>query len=126
MTNTAYALNSYTQAKVAAVDNPVDLVIMLYDGAIEYLSKAATGIKMKNLQIKLKYIKRTLAIIQELDRSLNFEAGGEISINLHNLYDYMMKELVLANINYDADKLMHVSGLLSNLRKGWVEVRNKV
>jgi flagellar protein FliS len=126
MVNTAYAHNSYTQAKVAAVDNPVDLIIMLYDGAIEYLNKAATGIKIKNLQIKLKYIKRTLAILTELDRSLNFEVGGEIAINLHNLYNYMMKELVLANIHYDVDRLMHISGLLKNLRKGWIEVRNKV
>ena len=126
MVNTAYALNSYSQAKVAAVDNPMDLIIMLYDGAIEYLNKAATGIKIKNLQIKLKYIKRTLAILTELDRCLNFEAGGEIAINLHNLYNYMMRELVLANINYDVDKLMHISGLLTNLRKGWVEIRDKV
>ena len=126
MVNTAYAHNSYAQAKVAAVDNPVDLIIMLYDGAIEYLNKAATGIKIKNLQIKLKYIKRTMAILMELDHSLNFEEGGEIAINLRNLYNYMMKELVLANINYDVDKLMHISGLLTNLRKGWVEIRNKV
>ncbi len=126
MVNTAYALNSYTQSKVAAVDHPMDLIIMLYDGAIEYLGKAATGIRLKNLHIKLKYIKRTLAIITELDRCLNFEAGGEIAVNLHNLYNYMMGELVLANIHYDADKLMHVSELLQNLRKGWVEVRNKV
>ena len=126
MVNTAYAHNSYAQASVAAVDNPVDLIIMLYDGAIEYLNKAATGIKIKNLQIKLKYIKRTMAILQELDRSLNFEAGGEIAINLRNLYNYMMRELVLANINYDVDKLMFIRGLLINLRTGWVEVRNKV
>ncbi len=126
MINTAYALNSYSQAKVAAVDNPMDLIIMLYDGAIDYLNKAATGIKIKNLQIKLKYIKRTLAIITELDRCLNFEAGGQIAINLHDLYNYMMRELVLANIHYDVDRLMHISELLSNLRRGWVEVRDKV
>ena len=125
MVNTAYALNSYTRARVVG-GSPVELIIMLYDGAIEFLHKASTAVNMQNLQTKLKYIDKTLAIIQELDRSLNFEAGGEISINLHNLYNYMMKELVLANINYDADKLMHIRGLLENLRKAWVEVRNKV
>jgi flagellar protein FliS len=119
-------LNSYAQAKVAAVDNPVELVIMLYDGAIEYLNKAATGIKMKNLQIKLKYIDRTLAIIRELDSTLNFEAGGEIASNLHDLYFYMMKELVLANIEHDADKLMHICGLLTTLREGWIRIKGTV
>jgi len=125
MVNTAYALNSYTQAKVLG-GSPVEMIIVLYDGAIEYLNKAATGITMRNLQIKLKYIDRTLAILRELDRSLNFEAGGEVALNLHELYFYMMKELVLANINHDGDKLMQLSGLLTNLREGWLEARNKV
>ena len=125
MVNTAYAHNSYTQAKVLG-GSPVEMIIMLYDGAIEYLHKAATGITMRNLQVKLKYIDRALAIIQELDRSLDFEAGGEVALNLHDLYFYMMKELVLANIENNGEKLMHISGLLANLREGWVQVKNTV
>jgi flagellar protein FliS len=125
MVNTAYALNSYTQAKVMG-GSPVEMIIMLYDGAIEYLNKAATGITMRNLQVKLKYVNRTMAIVQELDRSLNMEAGGEVAVNLRNLYTYMMTEIVMANIKNDGDKLVHVSGLLANLREGWLEVKNKV
>ncbi|MBF0559170.1 MAG: flagellar export chaperone FliS [Nitrospirae bacterium] len=124
MINRAYALNSYTQQKVAGTTNPVDLVIMLYDGAIEFLDKAATGIKMNNLQIKLKYIAKALAIVQELDGALNFEAGGEVAVNLRNLYSFIMVELVKANLEYDADKLIRISDMLKNLRGGWVQIRN--
>src|SRR5271169_5423762 len=104
MVNTAYALNSYTQARVVG-GSPVELIIALYDGAIEFLIKAATGITLKNLQVKLKYIDRALAIIQELNRSLNMDAGGEVAVNLRDLYTHMMLELVLANAENDAAKL---------------------
>ncbi|HKN18608.1 MAG TPA: flagellar export chaperone FliS [Dissulfurispiraceae bacterium] len=125
MVNTAYALNSYTQAKVLG-GSPVEMIIMLYDGVIEYLNKAATGTAMRNLQVKLKYIDRTLAIIKELNRSLNMDAGGEVAVNLRNLYTHMMVELVLANARNDSDKMLHICGLLKNLREGWIEARNKV
>lgn len=124
MINRAYALNSYTQQKVVGTTNPVDLVIMLYDGAIEFLDKAATGIKMKNVQIKLKYIAKTLAIIQELDGALNFDAGGEVAVNLRNLYSFIMVELVKANLEHDADTLVHISEMLKNLRGGWAQIRD--
>ncbi|MGD0281929.1 MAG: flagellar export chaperone FliS [Dissulfurispiraceae bacterium] len=122
MVNTAYALNSYTQSRVMG-GSPVEMIIMLYDGAIEFLNKAAKGITISNLQIKLKYIDRTLAILQELDRSLNFEAGGEVALRLHDLYCYMMTELVMANFKNDSDKLIHICGLLRTLREGWDEIK---
>ncbi|HEX8948995.1 MAG TPA: flagellar export chaperone FliS [Dissulfurispiraceae bacterium] len=124
MVNAAYALNAYTQNRVTTNDNPIDLVIMLYDGAIEFLDKAATGIEMKNLQIKIKYITKALAIIEELEKSLNFEAGGQVAENLTNLYCYMMKELVLANLNSDSAKIKHINCLLKELREGWIQVKN--
>src|SRR5208283_4641967 len=122
MVNTAYALNSYTQARVLG-GSPVEMIIMLYDGALEFLTKAATGINLRNLQVKLKYIDRTLAILQELDRSLNFEAGGEVALKLHDLYFYMMTELVLANLKNDCGKLAEISRLLTCLREGWTQVK---
>ena len=125
MVNTSYALNSYTQTKVMTTSNPVDMIIMLYDGAIEFLNKAATGINMKQLQIKLRYISKALAIVQELNDSLNMDAGGEVAVNLRNLYNYMMIEIVRANLGNDSDKLLHVVALLKNLREGWSQIRDK-
>jgi flagellar protein FliS len=133
MVNTSYALNAYTQTKVATAYNPVELVIMLYDGAIEFLDKAAAAINMKDPVrdvslngVKIKYIEKSLAIIEELLNSLNIEVGGEIALNLQNLYLYMMRELVLANAENDVDKVKHVIGLLRELREAWVQIKNQV
>ncbi len=125
MVNTAYALNSYTQAKVVG-GSPVDLIIMLYDGAIEFLHKAATGINMKNLHIKLKYISNALAIIEELDRSLDMDVGGEVAVNLRGLYGYMMTEIFMANVSNDGAKLLHIASLLKDVREGWTQIKDTV
>ena len=122
MSNTAYALNAYTQSKTA-VASPVDLVIMLYDGAIDYLDKAATAVNMKETKEKIKYIDKTVAIIDELLKSLNLEAGGEIATNLQDLYIYMMRELTMANLQNDAEKIKHVESLMRELVSAWRQIR---
>ena len=122
MSNAAYALNAYTQSK-AAVASPVDLVIMLYDGAIDYLDKAATAVNMKETKEKIKYIDKTVAIIDELLKSLNLEAGGEIATNLQDLYIYMMRELTMANLQNDAEKIKHVESLMRELVSAWRQIR---
>jgi flagellar protein FliS len=133
MVNAAYARNAYTQTKVTTAYNPVDLVIMLYDGAIEFLDKAAAAINMKDPDrdvslngVKIKYIDKSLAIIEELLNSINIEVGGEIALNLQNLYLHMMRELVLANAENDVDKIKHVIGLLRELREAWAQIKNQV
>lgn len=122
MINVMNALNAYTQNKTVAA-TPLDLIIMLYDGAIESLNKAATSITMKETQIKIKHINRAVAIIDELNRSLNFEAGGEIANNLQELYLYMMKELTLANLRNDIGKINHVESILKELVTAWRHIR---
>ncbi len=135
MVNTAYAHNAYTQARVRTTDNPVELVIMLYDGAIDFLDKAATAMNMQEINpvrdvslngVKIKYIDKSMAIIEELLNSLNLEAGGEIALNLQQLYLYMTRELVLANVENDINKIKHVINLLKELREAWVQIKNQV
>jgi flagellar protein FliS len=126
MVNAAYARNAYTQTKVTTAYNPVELVIMLYDGAIDFLDKAATAIKMKEIAVKIKYIDKTMAILEELNNALRLDIGGEIALNLQNLYLHMMRELVLANAKNDGNRIKHVINLLRELRGAWVQIKNQV
>jgi len=122
--NPAYARNAYTQATVTT-NTPLDLVIMLYSGAIEYLEGAAHAIENKDLQTKIKCIDKAIAIICELNNSLNGEDGGEITATLENLYLYMSKELVLANIKNDSGKISHIAALLKTIQEGWLDIKSR-
>lgn len=121
--NSAYALNSYTNAKVMSTTDPLELVIMLYDGAIESLEKAATAMTAQQRANKIRYIDKSLAIIDELLNALNPEVGGEVAENLMHLYLYMMQELTIANAQNNANKLFEIIELLKQLKSGWTAIR---
>jgi flagellar protein FliS len=96
---------------------------MLYDGAIESLEKAATAMTAQQRANKIRYIDKSLAIIDELLNALNPEVGGEVAENLMHLYLYMMQELTIANAQNNANKLFEIIELLKQLKSGWTAIR---
>lgn len=123
MMNVAYAQNAYTHARVSTSTTALDLVIMLYDGAIEYLHKTAFYMNQGDTERKVYYITKTMAIIEELLSSLDMEEGKEIAQNLQDLYIYMLKELTIANARNDVEKIRHLEGLLKELLSAWKQIR---
>ncbi len=94
---------------------------MLYDGAIRFLDQASEAMGSGDYAVKIKNIDKTLAIIAELNATLDHEIGGEIAANLASLYDFMMREIPRANARNDAAILVPVISILRELREAWVE-----
>ena len=67
-------------------------------------------------------ISRALDIINELDSSLNMEAGGELAQNLHNLYFLCNTRLLQANLKLDTARLDSVVEILTGLRSAFAEI----
>jgi flagellar protein FliS len=123
--NLAYAKKAYTNVKVKTSTTPLDLVIMLYDGAIESLQRAIFYLNQNIIEKKIHYMSKCMAIIEELLSSLNMEIGGDIAKNLQSLYVYMLKELVTANAYNDKEKIRHIEYLLTELRSAWKQIREQ-
>ncbi|MCH7476656.1 MAG: flagellar export chaperone FliS [SAR324 cluster bacterium] len=120
MTTNTY--RRYTQAYQKAAVNTVDqkkLIVMLYDGAIKFLSLGIKSIEAKEFYEAHTNVIRGKSIIAELLASLDYERGGEIATNLQRLYAYMFNELIDANLNRDVNRLNHVLELLKELRTAW-------
>lgn len=101
------------------VATPYKVVQMLLAGALERLAKARTAIEKQEFAKRGELLSSTLMIVAELRMALDHEAGGEISANLDNLYEFMMGEIVQANIHDDVDKLETVSRLLREIKESW-------
>lgn len=101
------------------VATPYKVVQMLLAGALERLAKARTAIEKQEFAKRGELLSATLMIVAELRMALDHEAGGEISANLDNLYEFMMGEIVQANIHDDVDKLETVSRLLREIKESW-------
>ena len=113
-------MNQYHQNQVATA-SPEQILIMLYDGALRFLGQAASGIENGDRELRTRYINKTIAIISELSATLNHEIGGQVSANLADLYDYMIRELMSANAQNDLQPLRGVEKLLGELRETWMQ-----
>jgi len=123
MTDTAYAKNIYTHVTVSTFITPLDLIILLYDGVVENLHKAIFYMNQNDVSLKIYHISKAMAIIKELLESMDMEAGGEIALNLRNLYIFMLRELTLANARNDTTRVEYIKRLLKDLRVAWREVQ---
>ncbi len=101
-------------------DGSIQVVLMLYDGAINFLNKAVAYAKDgKDLKKKNLYTQKANEIIVGLDGILDSESGGDVTKNLKLLYAFMNRHLVDAAANGSTKGLTDVIQMLSELRESW-------
>lgn len=113
--------SAYTSSQVEGY-SPERLVLAMFDAALRNLRWATEALERNDLSRKGTGISKTLAIVNELQASLNKEAGGELAERLDGLYGYVSGRLVEANVENDADKILEVRRLLETVRDGWAEM----
>lgn len=101
---------------------PERLVVMLYDGALRFLARAAIAMRDQGPLPAAKEIRRTQAILEELLSTLDHEQGGEVAERLQAIYVFCLRMLAEAHVQRDAEKLDQVAGLLRELRDAWAQV----
>ncbi len=98
------------------------LVMMMYEGAIRFVTMAMTCMDQKDVSGQGNNIQKTYDIVNELSLALNMDEGGEVSRKLDNLYQFILKQLTQANIQSDKKALESVLKILSTLEEGWDQV----
>ncbi|OQW61098.1 MAG: flagellar export chaperone FliS [Nitrospira sp. ST-bin4] len=117
---TQYA-RQYQQTQIMT-SSSVQIVVLLYDAAIQSIELARVGIESNNISDKGRFLGRAISIVGELNSVLDFEQGGEIAISLRRLYEYMLTELIAANTRNSTSHLDGPLRCLKTLREGWQEV----
>lgn len=120
-----YGANQYKQTAVATASRG-QLLVMLYEAAIQNVKKATIAIDKKDFASKGKYIGKAHDIINELSNTLDFEVGGNIARDLEKLYNFITEQFVKANIENDKKPLEGVIGILINLLSAWKEAVQQV
>ena len=104
-----------TQAETAT---PGELVVMMYNGAIRFLTVARQRIDAKDPAGAHASLLRAQDIILELMVSVDVSIG-QVGRNLFDLYQFMHRHLVQANVQKDAEAVDEVIGLLRELLPAW-------
>lgn len=115
--------NSQAAYKQAAVEtaSPEKLLIMLYTAVIKFLKQAETALQENNQQEAHNSLTKVQDIISELNITLNMEQGGDIAVNLRELYTFYHNEVVQANLKKDGTKLIPVIEFFESFRDMWIE-----
>lgn len=107
-----------TQARVESA-SPHRLIQMLMQGALDRIATARGAMERGEIAAKGEQISWAISIVGGLRSSLDLDAGGELAGNLHDLYDYMERQLLQANIRNEIALLDEVSGLLREIKTAW-------
>lgn len=94
-------------------------MIMLFDGAIQFLQKAKTAIEEKNIPERTANIDGARKIIRELMRTIDLENGNDVSKSLFRLYNRMVMKLIKANVSRNASLIDEVIEDMTNIRWGF-------
>lgn len=119
MTSNPFA--AYLETKVLSA-SPVQLVHLAYEGVIEALAEARNHLAGKRIHERVRAINRAQLILAELQTSLDFNKGGDVSVQLGRLYDYMQRRLTEANFKQIEEPLAEVQDLLQTLNEAWKTV----
>lgn len=115
--------NAYTAASLesqVAGATPHQLIVMLFDGAINAMRRAEIYFQQGNIARRGEMISRAINIIDNgLRAGLNHEIGGKIAEDLESLYEYVSRNLLEANLTKNGDNLPHLISLMVDLSETW-------
>ena len=115
------------QANNINTATPEKLMILLFDGALQFLQKAKIAIQEKNLKERSENIDGARKIIRELMRTIDLENGNDVSKQLFRLYNKMVMNLLKANVQRSIEKIDEVIEDMTNIRWGFqkaIEIQN--
>jgi len=113
--------DAYLESQVLSAD-PLELVRLLYRGACEATRQASADLAAGRIAERSRQISKAHAILTQLSSSLDALRGGTVSQRLAELYDYMQRRLLEANLHQKAAPLAEVESLLTTLLEGWNQI----
>lgn len=116
MVNNGY--NQYMKSSIMTAP-PEELVLMLYNGAMKFLKRAMIYLEDKNLEGCHKAVVKAQDIVIEFMSKV--DTDYEVGKNLYDLYEFMYKRLIEANIKKDMEIIQEVYDMFKELKETWEE-----
>jgi len=109
--------------------SPTRLVQIMFEHILSYLATASGCMQrikdnrpLNDVIAKGNAMNKAIALIGQLNGTLDMERGGQIAENLRALYEYMLNRLTLANATNDASVVAEVVGLVAKIKSGWDQI----
>jgi flagellar protein FliS len=106
--------------------SPVGLVVLLYGGAITALMRAISAVEANNIEKRVNELNKVLAILAELQGTLDFEKGGAVAAHLEKYYIVLRAQVLEASIKNSKTILEELVKNVSGVKEAWQQVERDV
>lgn len=113
------AYNVYEQNNIA-IESKEKLIEVLYEGVLRFNMQAKKAITEGDIEKRVYWINRSIAIISELISCLD-SSQGQIAEYLDGLYSHQLQQLTFASIENDLEKIDRVNNVFKGLLAAWRE-----
>jgi flagellar secretion chaperone FliS len=118
------AASEYRQRSVEGA-SPVGLVVLLYGGAITGLMRAIGAVEVNNIEKRVNELNKVLAILAELQGTLDFDKGGAVAQQLEKFYVVMRAQVLEASIKNSKTLLEDLVKHMTGIKEAWQQVERE-
>lgn len=117
-------MNKPYQAYAAAMQTMANTrqVVMLYDGILRYLTRAAEAMKITDITERYQNLTRASEIVFGLQGCLDFERGGDVAKILYNFYASADARIFALHRSNDAAACEQLIAEFRQMRDAWDEI----
>src|SRR5580693_9290655 len=116
------ARRSYQESALRGA-TPIELVVVLYDTAIEDMRHALMAMQQNDVESRSRYIGHALIVLQQLQGTLDFERGGSAARQFEQFYNLIRAKLLEAQIRYSSELMRQQIRCMSEVRDSWQQAR---
>ncbi len=105
-----------------STSNQGRLILMMYDGALQAVRRAMECMDQNDLAGKGQHILKAQDIVNELSLALDMKEGGSVAQTLDQLYQFVLNQLLQANISHEKIYLESIVKVLTPLQEAWKQL----
>ncbi len=102
---------------------PIELVVLLYDSAIEDMRRALAAMKNGDVEARSAGVGHALMVLNQLQGTLDFEHGGGAARQFEQFYNLVRAKLLEAQMRNSPDLMQKQVRFMSEVRDCWVQAR---
>lgn len=103
----------------------LELVVRVYDGAVQNLQMALDAYGQEKWQIGYDYLEKAKKFMVHLYTTLDEEKGGDIANKLAQLYAFIIEQINFVQATKELSKIEDSKTALNNIREAWVQLAEK-
>jgi flagellar protein FliS len=102
---------------------PIELVVLLYDSAIEDMRRALAAMKNGDIEARSAGVGHALMVLQQLQGTLDFGHGGAAARQFEQFYNLVRAKLLEAQMRNSSDLMQKQVRFMSEVRDCWVQAK---